>query len=147
VNPRTVFTDEADLRAMRWIERNVPRDAVFAVDSRLWMRPAWVGTDGGYWLEVSTGRKSILPPMLYAWSLPRERVDAINALLATWANPAPDAHTWNALHGAGITHIYIGARGDDAKRRALLASPFVRAVHQDGGAAVFVLANHPQKRP
>ena len=147
VNPRTVFTDEADLRAMRWIERNVPRDALFAVDSRLWMRPAWVGTDGGYWLEVSTGRKSILPPMLYAWSLPRERVDAINALLATWANPAPDAHTWDALHQAGITHIYIGSHGDEAKRRALLASPLVRAVHQDGGAVVFVLANHPQKRP
>jgi hypothetical protein len=139
VNPRTILTDDADLRAMKWIERNVPRDAVFAVDARSWMRPAWVGTDGGYWLHVTTGRRTILPPLLYAWSLPRERVESINSLLATWADPTPDASTWDALHRAGITHIYIGARGDEAKRRALLASPRVQAIHRDGNAVVFAL--------
>jgi hypothetical protein len=139
VNPQTILTEEADLRAMRWIERNVPPDAVFAVDARSWMQPAWVGTDGGYWLHVATGRRTILPPLLYAWALPKERVDAINSLLATWADPTPDAGTWDAVRRAGITHIYIGARGDEKKRSALLADPRVRAVHREGGAVVFAL--------
>jgi hypothetical protein len=140
VNPRTVLAEEADLRAMRWIERHVPRDAVFAVDARSWMPPAWVGNDGGYWLHVTTGRRTILPPLLYAWSLPDERVRAINSLLTTWADPTPDAGTWGALRRAGITHIYVGARGDEDKRRALLASPRARAIHREGGAVVFAVA-------
>ncbi|HEX7828282.1 MAG TPA: SpoIIE family protein phosphatase, partial [Thermoanaerobaculia bacterium] len=75
VNPSTVFTDESDLRAMRWISANVPHDAYFAVEGRPWMPPAYVGKDGGYWLHVTTGRRSNLPPLLYAWSLPRDAVD------------------------------------------------------------------------
>ncbi len=134
VNPSTVFAEEADLRAMRWIEANVPRDAVFAVDARPWMPPAYVGIDGGYWLHVTTGRRSILPPLLYAWSMPRARLEATNATLANWSKESPD---WRAVRAAGITHIYIGARGKEEKRRALLATNRVRLLYRDGGVLVF----------
>lgn len=124
VNPQTVFTDESDLRAMRWIEQHVPRDAVFAVEARPWIPPAYVGVDGGYWLEVTTGRRSTLPPLLYAWSLPRTQVDAINARL-------------RELRPKGATHIYVGARGSEARRRALLATNAVRLIYRDGAVLIF----------
>ena len=135
INPQTVFTEPADLRALHWIERNVPANAVFAVDARPWMAPAWVGIDGGYWLHVTTGRKSILPPLLYGWSLPTAEVGRINTLLDRWSR-------WNsfeALRAAGVTHVYLGARATDAKRAMLLASPHVRVVHRDGRAIVLAL--------
>lgn len=134
VNPATVFTDAADLRALRWVRTNVPKDARFAVESREWMPPSRVGLDAGYWLHVSTGRASILPPLLYAWSLPRERVDAINATLLHWASPSPD---WRALRSAGVTHIFIGSHGSDARRRMLLSTNRVRPLYRDGRVLVF----------
>jgi hypothetical protein len=139
VNPRTILAADADLRSMEWIERNVPHDATFAVDGRLWMPPAWAGTDGGYWIGVATGRRTILPPLLYGWTLPRERVNAINTLLATWSRPMPDERAWAALRRAGVTHVYVGALGDATKRRALLADPHVHAIHQDESAVVFAM--------
>lgn len=134
VNPATVFTDASDLRALRWIEQNAPRDALFAVEARPWMPPSYAGVDGGYWLHVATGRRSILPPLLYAWSLPRPRVEEINATLANWSSRNPD---WRAVRAAGITHIYVGARGSEEKRRALLSTNRVKLLHRDGEALVF----------
>jgi hypothetical protein len=134
VNPATVFTDAADLRALRWVRANVPKDARFAVESREWMPPSRVGIDAGYWLQVSTGRASILPPLLYAWSLPRTRVDAINTTLANWAAPSPD---WRALRAAGVSHIFVGSHGSDAKRQMLLSTNRVRPVYRDGRVLVF----------
>lgn len=135
VNPQTVFTEAEDLRALRWIETNAPADAVFAVDARRWMAPAWVGVDGGYWLGVATGRRTILPPLLYGWSLSRAEVERINGLLTAWSIE----NDFDALRKAGVTHIYIGARAKEEKRQLLLTSDRVQVLHRDGGAAVFVL--------
>jgi hypothetical protein len=134
VNPQTIITAEADLRALRWIGENVPENAHFAIDGRPWMPPAWVGIDGGYWIGVTTGHRTILPPLLYAWSLPRPEVERINALLTRW-----NANDVEAIRNAGVTHVYLGVRAKEEKRRALLADPRLRVVHQDGGAFVFEL--------
>jgi hypothetical protein len=136
VNPSTVFADAADLGGLRWIEMNTPRDARFAVDSRAWIPPARVGVDGGYWLGVTTGRHSMLPPLLYAWSLPQPRVRAINAALENWSGPAPD---WKAMREQGITHIYIGSHGSEMKRAMLLSTNRVKLLYRDGGVLVFAI--------
>lgn len=130
VNPVTVFAHEADLRAMHWIDANVPRDALFAVGSRAWMYPAWVGTDGGYWLSVATGRRSILPPLLYGWSLPPHEVARINTLLRAWRDQS-------ALRAAGVTHVYLGVAADEQIHAAFTRSPGFRLLYRHGGAAVF----------
>jgi hypothetical protein len=124
VNPQTVFTDESDLRALRWIRDNISPDAVFAVEARPWIPPAYVGADGGYWLQVTTGRRSLLPPLLYAWSLPREQVLAINEQV-------------QALRPKGATHIYVGSRGSEERRRALLSTNAVRLIYRDGAVLIF----------
>jgi hypothetical protein len=68
--------------------------------------------------------------------LPRARVEAINATLANWSNADPD---WRAVRAAGITHIYVGARGKEEKRRALLATNRVKLLYRDGGVLVFAI--------
>lgn len=135
VNPLTVFADAADLRALRWIARNTPADARFAVDARPWMAPAWVGVDGGYWIGVAAGRRSILPPLLYGWSLPHDEVVRIDTLLAQWSS-----RRWDVLRGAGVTHIYCGSLSPPSRRATLLADPRARLIYRDGGAVVFELA-------
>jgi hypothetical protein len=137
VNPVTVFTTPADLRAMHWIDRNVDGRALFAVDSRPWLGPARSGVDGGYWIGVATGCRSILPPLLYAWSLPAVDVERINARLRWWSETAIDATTFEILRDAGVTHIYVGPYGERWKRDALLGSDQVRVVYRDAGVAVF----------
>ena len=134
VNRQTVFTDPADLRALRWVAGNIPKNASFAVDGRPWMAPAWVGVDGGYWLGVTTGHRTILPPLLYGWSLPRPEIDRINTLLTRWA-----ANDVEAIRNAGVTHVYLGVRGKEEKRRALLADTRLRPLYRDGDAIVFEL--------
>jgi hypothetical protein len=135
VNPATILADDADLRAMRWIARHTPPGARFAVDARPWSAPAWVGVDGGYWIGATAGRQSILPPLLYAWTLPPAEVARINALLERWSE-----RDWDALHAAGVTHIYCGSLSPPARRATLLADPRARLIYRDGGAVVFELA-------
>ncbi|MEK6376068.1 MAG: hypothetical protein AABO58_25615 [Acidobacteriota bacterium] len=135
VNPATILADDADLRAMRWIARNTPPGARFAVDARPWTGPAWVGVDGGYWISVATGRESILPPLLYAWTLPRAEVARINTVLEQWSD-----RRWDVLRGAGVTHIYCGSLSPPSRRATLLADPRARLIYRDGGAVVFELA-------
>lgn len=134
VNRQTVFTEPSDLRALRWIDANVRKDAFFAVEGRPWMAPAWVGVDGGYWIAMTTGHRTTLPPLLYAWSLPRTEVHRINTLLERWRATDVDA-----IRGAGVTHIYSGPRAKEEKRRILLADPRLRLLHRDGNALVLEL--------
>jgi len=135
VNPATVLADDADRRAMQWIARNTPPAARFAVDARPWTGAAWVGVDGGYWIGAATGRQSILPPLLYAWTLPRDEVARINSVLEQWSE-----RRWDVLRGAGVTHIYCGSLSPPSRRATLLADPRARLIYRDGGAVVFELA-------
>jgi len=135
VNPATILADQADRRAMNWIARNTPPGARFAVDARPWTGPAWVGVDGGYWIGVATGRQSILPPLLYAWTLPPAEVARINSVLEQWSE-----RRWDVLRDAGVTHIYCGSLSPPARRATLLADPRARLIYRDGGAVVFELA-------
>ena len=92
------------------------------------MRPFMVA--GGYALRVRCKWSLALLPLLLLGCRDTSKK-------AT--DPTPDAGTWDALERAGITHIYVGARGEAAKRNALLASPRVRAIHRDGDAIVFAM--------
>ena len=135
VNPATILADQADRRALQWIARNTPPTARFAVDARPWTGPAWVGVDGGYWIGAATGRQTILPPLLYAWTLPPAEVARINGVLAQWSE-----RRWDVLRPAGVTHIYCGSLSPPSRRATLLADPRARLIYRDGGAAVFELA-------
>lgn len=55
-----------DERAMSWIDKNLPKNATFLVNSF----PAFndvvvVGSDGGWWLPLAAKRMNTVPPILY----------------------------------------------------------------------------------
>ncbi len=62
------FVIAADLEAMQWIVDNTPEDAVFAINTYLWLGAAPHGVDGGYWIPYFTGRRTTAGPMLSAFS-------------------------------------------------------------------------------
>ncbi|HLJ73131.1 MAG TPA: DUF6541 family protein [Thermoanaerobaculia bacterium] len=138
VNPATVFTDGDDLRALTWIGGQHWDQARFAVAARPWMGSSWVGSDGGYWISVVTDGRSTLPPLLYAWALPVQRVAVINRVLEESNRPdaLTNAGVRSELRAAGVTHFYCGSRDDANRRRTLLESGHARVIHRDGSAAV-----------
>ncbi len=101
-----------DLRAMVWIREHAPPEARFLVNFLSgYGGEALLGTDGGLWIPLLTGRKNTIPPLTYAAEQgmqPGYRA-WVNEL-AEWVplmdldDPAVLAH----LQERAITHIYIG---------------------------------------
>ncbi len=53
----------ADLKAMQWIRNHVTPDALFLVDGFLiYDGQSVVGSDGGWWIPLLTGRMNTMPP-------------------------------------------------------------------------------------
>jgi len=100
-----------DLRAMRWIEANLPADVRLLVNSF----PAYggslvAGSDGGWWLPVLTHRSTTLPPLNFT----NERLPSatyVNEVLAQQAalrTGGLSLTNLELLRKANVTHIYVG---------------------------------------
>jgi hypothetical protein len=132
-----------DIRAAAWIRANTPQNARFLVNSFFAYGGAIVvGSDGGWWLPLLTGRQSSLPPITYV----------------SEGTPRPDYRQWvndlteqvrtlgvnnpgflDDLKERGITYIYIGQRqgrvnssGPFLEPDQILQNPHFQTVyHQD----------------
>jgi hypothetical protein len=121
INPTTVFTTQADLAAMTWVENNTPPDARFLINTAHWMSGSYRGVDGGYWLSVLTGRASVLPPALYTLA---ERESVLQ--ITDWAQRAArlttcDADFWQLVYESGAQYLYV-RQGQGSLQPAALAS-------------------------
>jgi hypothetical protein len=143
-----IFTP-ADQQAMDWIRRATPLDAAFFVNSfTAYGGSLYVGSDGGWWLAFMTGRRSSLPPIIYA-SEAGEQPDYARLVNATNAaiqrNPVDAPATVAALRAAGYTYLYDGptAVGLPQGQReyidpAILArSPLYELVYQHGNVTIW----------
>jgi len=147
VNPATVLARPADRTALAWIRANTPADAKFAVNVWEWQPQTYAGRDGGYWIAVLTDRASVLPPLLYSATLPPEQVDAHNRLLASLssATSLEDAALRAQLRAHGVTHLYLGARSEDAGSPGLRAAqidghPSATLIYRQEGVSIYTLA-------
>jgi hypothetical protein len=145
VNPGTVLTTRDDVAAMDWIRRHLPPDARFLINVRHWQGGTYVGTDGGYWIPLLTGRDTILPPAIYIYGS-AEYVEGINNLAeAVVAIESFDEEsTRQLLDDSGVTHVYIGARGGSITLQMLgnpqvARSPYCRPVYSNGAVWIFQL--------
>ena len=145
VNPGTVLTTRDDVVAMDWIRRHLPPDARFLINVRHWQGGTYVGTDGGYWIPLLTGRDTILPPAIYIYGS-AEYVEGINNLAeAVVAIESFDEEsTRQLLDDSGVTHVYIGARGGSITLQMLgnpqvARSPYYRPVYSNGAVWIFQL--------
>lgn len=132
VNPATVLATDADLRALEWIRTQTPREARFAVGVQPWIGGSYIGIDGGYWIPLVAERDSILPPGLYPWVMPHERVASVTRLLA-----AAQAGLLDTMREHGVTHLYFGARNGTPLRAAVAASPLVTRVYDADGVEIY----------
>ena len=150
VNPGTVLATRDDVAAMDWIRGHLPPDAVFLINVRHWQGGTYVGTDGGYWIPLLTGRDTILPPAIYIYGS-AEYVEGINNLAeAVVAIESFDEveedfpRTRQLLDDSGVTHVYIGARGGSITPQMLgnsqvARSPYYRPVYSNGAVWIFQL--------
>lgn len=113
-----------DIRAGNWIDRNLPSDSKFLVNSFFaYGGSAVVGSDGGWWLPLTTERLTTQPPLTYVSETgPRsDFVAYTNELVASIERLGinhPDV--LEELHNRGITHIYIGQQQGSVNGNPLL---------------------------
>lgn len=107
VNPRTVFADADDRRAVLWAAANTPPEAVFLINTEYWQSGLFRGVDGGWWLLPLANRRTLLPPMLYSFA-DRTTIDRINGLAEkVSALQGCTEIFWELVRTQGVTHIYI----------------------------------------
>ena len=134
------FVTPADIVAIDWIQANIPHEeTVFAINTYFWLPTFAHGTDAGYFLPYLTGHQIItssmltdgLDPAYYQTVLYRS--EAAEALQT-------DLGALHELHQLGVTHIYIGARGNFAgvglQPDFLLLSDRVELLFEHEGAVV-----------
>jgi hypothetical protein len=138
VNPNTVLATRDDMAAMDWICRHVPSDARFLINVRHWQGGTYVGTDGGYWIPLLTGRDTVLPPAVYLYGS-AEYVQGINDLAEAVivAESFDEESIRQLLRNHGVSHVYLGARGGSITPQMLMDSPHYRPVYSNGAVWVF----------
>ncbi len=138
VNSNTVLATRDDMAAMDWIRRNVTSDAKFLINVRHWQGGTYVGTDGGYWIPLLTGRETILPPAIYIYGS-AEYVQGINDLAEAIVavESFDEENTRQLLRNHGVTHVYIGARGGSITPQMLMDSSHYRPVYSNGAVWIF----------
>ncbi len=124
LNPNTLLFEPADMEAMAWIRENIPSDAVFLINARPWMYSIYMGSDGGWWIPLLTDRQVTMPPLIYGYG-GRDYAQEVNAFVeAVREADTLDTPVMRArLMAAGVTHIYIGARGGTLHPEMLLGEP------------------------
>lgn len=148
VNPATVLVTRADLEALAWVEANVPASAVFVVNSWEWLNGTWAGSDAGTWLWPLLGRTTTLPPVDYiygdaAW---QTEVNAFNRQLRDVTEAEAPA-TLALLRAAGVTHVFIGARGGTLQPDLFAGQPHYRLLYTNGAAWVFAFTAAQSRAP
>ncbi len=133
-----------DLRAAEWIRKNLPADSRFLVNADLvFNESTTVGTDGGWWLPITAGRQTTIPPMNYSfekepWPGYREWINSLYLEIEELGIDSPQVV--DEMRRRGITHVYIGQQQGSVSNfgthnfdlEALQASKSFRPIyHQD----------------
>lgn len=140
INPETVFVTKADLQALEWIRQNTPADARFLINTTQWMTGVYRGVDGGYWLSLTTGRKTLLPPALYTLGEPDE-VRRINerAERASRLTTCDEAF-WSLVEEGGLEFVYLREGRGSLQPSGLLNCPELVLIYRRDGVAIFQIA-------
>jgi len=144
VEPSRYFVTPEDVRAMQWINAELPPTAYFAVNTHFWLPRAPHGADAGYWIPYFTGRRTNTGVMLNNLGPAAYQNEVV---AASWAVKRVEENitALDALREAGITHIYLGAKdnfaGPGLDRAALIAASGAQLVHESQNVAIFALGS------
>jgi hypothetical protein len=140
LNPATILATAPDREALAWADAHLPAKAMVAVNGWNWLGNLWAGSDGGAWLLPLTGRQTTLPPNDYAYGTREYQASVrdFNTQLAAATDAATPAFR-ALLHGAGVTHIFIGARGGALKPEMFVNTPGYRLLYTNGADWIFAV--------
>jgi uncharacterized membrane protein len=131
---------------MTWIKSNTSEDAVFLIDSIDfdWNRDFIIGIDGGSWIPLFTGKKVIIPPMVYATESAfdnnyTEKVKAIS-------KASELINTESAvkfLIENNVTYVYFGGKNwGKLQLQNLQDNPYLEPVYSKDGVWIFRISRH-----
>ena len=137
LNPITELSRQGDRPAMEWIQKNIPEDETILINPFLWMTTVYSGNDGGYWITPLTGRRTIPPPVIYAFGS-SQKIQQINDLCkeVIQAGGSPDS-LWNLMQAQNIHYVFTGVRGGSIAVNRLSASHHFQVIYADQGAYMF----------
>lgn len=139
-----------DERAFRWIDQNLRPDARFVVNSFLaFYDSVTVGSDGGWWLALRTGRASSAPPINSGFeqgAFPgyQQWVNALVRLIQDRGIGADEVV--EELGRRGLTHVYIGQTHSAENMlvpQVLLDSPRFELVYHHDRVWIFEIVDRP----
>ncbi|HJS29184.1 MAG TPA: DUF6541 family protein, partial [Anaerolineales bacterium] len=136
-NPVTLIADQADVRALDWIEQNTPPGARFFISAIHWQNGAYRGVDGGWWILPLTGRQTLVPPAMY---LLGERDYALQ--INGWGERAAQlqgcgAEMWALFEEAGLDFVYVKDGVGSLQAVQLDACPGLEEVYARDGVHIF----------
>ena len=134
-----LFYDDADRRALAWLQRELPAEARVANNGEPWAYSLFIGTDGGYWTRIFAGRESLVPPLSYSYR-PQEEVAVRNASIEQTLRLASHPKDLiEFLRRDGWTHLYLGKRGGPIDPLDLAREPEARLLYAREGVSIWAL--------
>jgi hypothetical protein len=139
LNLQTLLVKPEDMVGLRWLEENVPQDALVAVNSWRWLGETWAAADGGAWILPLSGRSVTTPPIdhIYNADLFKQvrRINQEASAVSDWSDPAQAE--W--LREQGVSHVYVGKRGGFFDPAKLAANPQMELIFDSSGVFIFAV--------
>lgn len=138
VRPETIMTNDADMRALEWIDTHLPSDVVVLTNATEWMWRVDRGSDGGWWILPLTGRATTTPPVLFTYADAQiahvlyEQTEQIRQIDTSEA-----LTMWLQSHPV-VTHIYASERGEITPQ-LVDAIPNATKLYMTGDVAIYAV--------
>ncbi len=135
------FMTDYDRQAMEWIKTNTPSDAVFAINTYMWLGGYPHGTDGGYWIPYFTGRQTNAETMMLPVNQPAEMSLVLDRSTAV-VNYVNGTGNLQSMCETGLSYLYLG-KGNPISTPIdpLLVNqnPLAKLVYQNPGVLIYQL--------
>ncbi len=138
INPRTVFTTQADLDAIAWIDENIPQEARFFINTTSWGYGISRGVDGGAWILPITGRWTLTPTLFYTFAIDQSVIEQN----VDWGNRAQailncDTDFWTLMNDAQLSHVYLRQGSGRLTTDLLAGCEGLKEVYDASGVTIF----------
>jgi len=136
------FMTSADEKAMDWIEKNTPKDSLFAVHTYYWLTDSPHGSDAGYFIPYYADRDTTSSTMISSLGPGYETVMTESKAVMSLYSATPDISELCAL---GVDYLYDGAKNPFDGRQfnisAIQQIEGVETVYKDSGVVIYKLCD------
>lgn len=137
LNPATILATQADVQAIKWIEENTPAEADFFINVTPWQYGVYRGVDGGWWVPLLSGRRVLLPPVLYSTGEAGyfQEISALAEQASQMEECTEELREF--VHSAGFDYLYLVQGRGRLQTAALEGCGFTTLVYEKEGVSIF----------